>query len=227
MGNREAHLKVPPERAALLETGLDILRTGPGWAHMAETLKPHFSGASLPSQVLWERCGKSLRKPEDMATEALDFLGSVQFSPSVMSNSSWPHGLQHARLPCPSPTPGAGSTHVHRVGDAIQPSHPLSSASPPAFNLFQHQGLFQCVSSSHQVAKVLELQHQSFQWIFRTDFLWDWLIGSPCGPRGSQESSLMPQFKSIDSSVLSFLYGPALHRVGPTSEQHREEDRHE
>ena len=64
-------------------------------------------------------------------------------------------------------------THVHRVSDAIQPSHPLSSPTPPAFNLSQHQGLFQCVSPSHQVAKVLEfqLQHQSFQWTFRTDFL--------------------------------------------------------
>ena len=67
-------------------------------------------------------------------------------------------------------------THVHRVSDAIQPSHPLSSPSP-TFNLSQHQGLFQWVSSLHQVAKVLEfhLQHQSFQWIFRTDCLWiDW-----------------------------------------------------
>ena len=64
-------------------------------------------------------------------------------------------------------------THVHQVGDAIQPSHPLSSPSPPAFNLSQHHGLLQGVSSSHQVAKVLEfqLQHQSFHWIFRTDFL--------------------------------------------------------
>ena len=64
-------------------------------------------------------------------------------------------------------------THVHWVSDASQPSLPLSSPSPPAFNLSQHQGLFQGVSSSHQVAKVLEfqLQHQSFQWIFRTDFL--------------------------------------------------------
>ena len=63
--------------------------------------------------------------------------------------------------------------HDHRVGDAIQPSHLLSSPSPPSFNLSQHQGLFKWVSSSHQVAKVLEfeLQHQSFQWIFRTDFL--------------------------------------------------------
>ena len=96
---------------------------------------------------------------------------SVQLLSCV--NSLWPHGLRHARLPCPSPTPGITQTHVHWVSDAIQPSHPLSSPSPPAFYLSQHQGLFQWVSSSHQVAKVLEfqLQHQSFQWIFRTDFL--------------------------------------------------------
>ena len=64
-------------------------------------------------------------------------------------------------------------THVHRVSDAIQPFNPLSSPSPPTFNLSQHQGLFKWVSSSHQVDKVLELQlqHQSFQWIIRTDFL--------------------------------------------------------
>ena len=63
-------------------------------------------------------------------------------------------------------------THVHWVGDAIQPSQPLSSPSSPTFNLSQHQGLFKWVSSLHQVTKVLEfqLQHQSFQWIFRIDF---------------------------------------------------------
>ena len=64
-------------------------------------------------------------------------------------------------------------THVHRVDDAIQPSHPLLSPSPPTLNLSQYQGLFKWVSSSHQVAKVLELQlqHQSFQWTPRTDLL--------------------------------------------------------
>ena len=69
--------------------------------------------------------------------------------------------------------PELAQTHVHPVSDAIQPSQPLSSPSPPAFYLSQHQGLFQWVSSSHQVANVLEfqLQYQSFQWIFRTDFL--------------------------------------------------------
>ena len=100
--------------------------------------------------------------------------------------------------------------HVHWVGDGIQPSHPLSSPSPPAFNLSQHQGLFQWVSSLHQVAKLLELQHQSFQWIFRTDILYDWLVWSPCNPRYSQESSPAPQFKGISSSALSFLYSPTL-----------------
>jgi len=69
--------------------------------------------------------------------------------------------------------PELAQTYVCWVGDAIQPSHPLSSPPPSAFNLSQHQGLFQWISSLHQVVKVLELQlqHQSFQWIFRTDFL--------------------------------------------------------
>ena len=68
-------------------------------------------------------------------------------------------------------------THVHWVSDAIQPLHPLSSPSPPAFNLSQHQGLFQWVRSSHQVAKILEFQlhHQSFQWTFELiSFRIDW-----------------------------------------------------
>ena len=56
----------------------------------------------------------------------------------------------------------------------------------------------------------LQLQHQSFQWIFRVDFLWDWLVWSPCGPRDSQESSPTPQFKSINSSAVCLLYGPTL-----------------
>ena len=70
-----------------------------------------------------------------------------------------------AGLPVHHQLPEFTQTHVHRVGDAIQPSHPLSSPSSPAFNLSQHQGLFKRVSSSHQVAKILEfqLQHQSFQ----------------------------------------------------------------
>ena len=108
--------------------------------------------------------------------------------------------------------PEFAQTHVHWVGDAIQSSHPLSPLSPLALNLFQHQGPFQCVSSPNQVAKVLEfqLQHQSFQWIFRVDFLYNWLVWSPCCPRDSQESSPATQFESIISSALSLLYGPTL-----------------
>ena len=102
-------------------------------------------------------------------------LSSVQFSSVAQSCLTLCHPMNCS-------TPGfpvhhqlleLAHTHVHQVNDAIQPSHPLSSPSPPAFNLSQHQGLFQWVSSSHQVAKVLELQlqHQSFQWTPRTDLL--------------------------------------------------------
>ena len=93
------------------------------------------------------------------------------FSCSDMSNSLRPHGLSTPGFPVHHQLPELAQTHVQQVSDAIQPSHPLSSPFPPAFNLFQDQGLFQWVSSSHQVAKVLEfqLQHQSFQWTPRTD----------------------------------------------------------
>ena len=115
-------------------------------------------------------------------------------------------------LPVHHQLPEFTQTHVHLVGDAIQPSRPLSSPSPPALNLSQCQGLFKWVSSSHQVAKVLEfqLQHQSLQWTPRTDLLQNGLVGSPCSPRDSQESSPTPQFKSINSSALSLLYSPIL-----------------
>ena len=113
----------------------------------------------------------SMKESKEVKREyrhTLSFISSVQFSCSVVSDSLWPHGLQHARLPCPSPTPGACSAHVYRVGDAIQPSHPLSFFSS-CLNLSPHQSF--PGSSSHQMAEVLEfqLQHQSFQWIFRTD----------------------------------------------------------
>ena len=115
-------------------------------------------------------------------------------------------------LPIHHQLPEFTQTHVHWVSDAIQPSHPLSSPSPPALNLSQHQGLFKWVSPSHQVAKVLEfqLQHQPFRWTPRTDLLSDGLVGSPCSPRDSQESSPIPQFKSTNSLALSFLYSPTL-----------------
>ena len=83
---------------------------------------------------------------------------SHQFSCSVVSDDSLrPHGLQHARLPCPSPTPKLAQTHGHQVGDAIQPSHPLRFPSPPAFNLSQHQGL-----SSDSVLRIRWPKYWSF-----------------------------------------------------------------
>ena len=101
------------------------------------------------------------------------WLCSVQFSSSVVSDSLWPHESQHIRPPCPSPTP-----RVHSDTSPLSRwCHPALSSSispsPPAPNPSQHQSLFQWVNSLHEMAKVLEfqLQHQSFQWIFRTDFL--------------------------------------------------------
>ena len=87
-------------------------------------------------------------------------VSSVQLSHSAMSDSLWPHGLQYARPPCPSPTPRVYSNSCPLSQWGIQPSHPLSAPSLPTFNLSQHQGLFKWVSSSHQVAKVLEFQLQ-------------------------------------------------------------------
>jgi len=136
----------------------------------------------------------------------------VQFSHSVLSDSLWPHELQHTRPPCPSPTPGVHSDSR----PSSQRCHPAISSSVVPFsclpNPSQHQSLFQWVNSSHEVAKVLEfqLQHHSFQWTPRTDLRQNGLVGSPCSPRDSQESSPTPQFKTINSSALSFLQSPTL-----------------
>ena len=115
----------------------------------------------------------------------LHSLTELLFSRSVVSDSLRPPGLQHTRFPVLHHLPEFAQTHVRWVSDAIQPSCPLTSPSPPALNLPQHHGLFQWVDSLHQVAKILELQlqHQSFQWIFRVDFLQDWLAWAPCGPK--------------------------------------------
>ena len=99
---------------------------------------------------------------------------SVQFSSVQLLSSVWlcdPKDCSIPGLPVHHQLLGLVQTHVHWVGDAIQPSHPLLSPSPPAFNLSQHQGFFQWVSSLHQVILKFQLQDQSFQWIFRTDFL--------------------------------------------------------
>ena len=117
--------------------------------------------------------------------------GFSLFNCPVVSDSLQPHGLRYTRPPCPSPATVVCLVQVHWVLGAIQPSLPLMPSSPSALNLSQHQGLFQWVSFSPQVGKVSEfqLQHQSFQWVFRVDFLSDWLVWSLCSPRDSQESS--------------------------------------
>ena len=117
----------------------------------------------------------------------------------------WPHGLQHARFPCPSLSPGIYpnscplSQWCHpTVSSSVAPSPPVLSL--PSFRVFSK------VCSSHQL--MLQLQHWSFQWTFRVDFLEDWLVWFSCSPRDSQESSLAPQFKNINSLALSLVYDP-------------------
>ena len=103
-----------------------------------------------------------------MANKHVKYPQSVS-SVTQLCLTLWSHGLCMPGCPVYHQLLELAQMHVHRVGNAIQPSHPLSTPSPPTFNLSQHQGLFQWVSSSHQVAKLLKFQlhHQSFQWIFR------------------------------------------------------------
>ena len=130
-----------------------------------------------------------------------------------MSNSLRPHGMQHNRLSCPSP-----STRVCSDSYLLTQWCHLtisSSVSPPslfAFNLSQHQGLFQSVGSSHQVAKVFSFSISSSNgYLGLISFITDWFdLMISCNARDYQQSSLAPQFKSISSSALSLLYDPAL-----------------
>ena len=100
--------------------------------------------------------------------------------------------------------------HVRQVSDAIQPSHPLSSPSPPAVNLPLTSGSFPMSQFFASNSRLLEfqLQQRSFQWTSRINFLWDSLVWSPCSPSYFQESSPTPQFTSFNSSALSFPYSP-------------------
>ena len=142
----------------------------------------------------------------------MEWIISVQFSHSVMSDSLQPHGLQHTRLPCPSPTPGACSNscssswwcHPTMSSSVIPLSFCLqsfpASGSFPRSQFYASGGQSTGVSAS---ASVLPMNIQD--WVPL-----EWTGWIPCCPRDSQESSPTPQFKSINSSVLSFLYGPTL-----------------
>ena len=134
------------------------------------------------------------------------------FTHPVLSDSLQPMDCSVPGLPVPLHLPECAQVHVRCISDTVQPSHPLTPSSPSALNLSQHQGLFQWVSSSHQMTKIPELQlkHQPFQWIFRVDHSLDWLVWSPCCPRDFQKSSLAQEFKGINSLAFCLLYGPTL-----------------
>ena len=111
----------------------------------------------------------SQKEKHQYSISSVQFSSVTQFCPTLCD----PMNCSKPGLPVHHQLPEFTQTHVHRVGDAIQLSHPLSSPSPPASNPSQHQGLFQWVNSSHQVPKILEfqLQHQSFQWTPRANLL--------------------------------------------------------
>ena len=149
---------------------------------------------------------------------------SLQFSSVAQSCPTLcdPMNCSTPGLPVHHHLPEFTQTHVNRVRDAFQPSHPRSSPSLPAPNPSQHQSLFQWVNSSHEVAKVLEpqLQHHSFQRNPRADLLQNGLVGTPCSLRDSQESSPTPQFKRVNSLVLSLLHSPTLTSIHDHGKNH-------
>ena len=153
---------------------------------------------------------ESLRVRHDWATEMHIYVYIYQFSSVAQSCPTLRlHGLQHVRFPCPSPAcsnscPSSRWCHP-AISSSVVPfssclqSFPASGSSPMS-QFFTSDG--RSIGASALTSII--------PWIFRTDFLQDWLVWSPCSPRDSQESSLTPQFKSINSLVLSFLYSPTL-----------------
>ena len=155
--------------------------------NMAKVTQPAVAELSFKIRLLWLQTLSSSPPPDSGTTDHKCFwvalivhsprvcFSSVQFSSVAQSCPTLcdPMNRSTPGLPVHHQLPEFIQTHIHRVSDDIQPSHPLSSPSPPAPSPSQHQGLFQWVSSSHQVAKVLgfQLQHQSFQWTPRTDLL--------------------------------------------------------
>ena len=159
-----------------------------------------------------------------MKCEGSWIIAGFQFSRSVVFTSLRPHGLQHPRPPCPSPTPRVYSNPCP-LSQWCHPSH-LILCHPllllpsifPNIRVFSNESVL-CIrwpkywsfsfsiSPSNEYSGLISFR---IQWIYRTDLLSGGLVGSPCSPRDSQESSPTPQFKSITSLVLSFLYGPTL-----------------
>ena len=153
-----------------------------------------------------------MQKKKKIPLIALQNCKAHQLSCSVVSDTLQPHGLQHTRLPCPSPTPGACSN----LCPSSQWSHPTSSSSVvpfssclrsfPASGSFPMSQFFASSGLSIAVSALTSVLPMNIQgW-----FPYDWLVWSPCSPRNSQESSAASQFKSINSLVFSLLYSPTL-----------------
>ena len=150
-----------------------------GWEDpLEEAMATHSS--TLNWKIPWTEEPERLqsREPQRIGREwgdlactkaSFQFNSVTQLCPTLCD----PMDCSRSGFPVHHQFPELAQAHVQRIGDAIQSSHPLWSPSPPALSLSQHQGLLQWLSSSHQVAKVLEtqFQHQSFQWIFRVNFL--------------------------------------------------------
>ena len=144
------------------------------YVHKNFNLVQHFSWGSSSLGTTYCPSRNRISSSKFIAAKTHQF-SSVQFSSVTQSCPTLCNPMNHSTpgLPFHHQFPEFTQTHIHRVSDAIQPSHPLSSPSPLAPNPSQHQSLFQWVNSSHEVAKVLEfqLQHHSFQWTPRTDLL--------------------------------------------------------
>ena len=175
-----------------------------------------------PNAFLMELLKKITSASLKMTQNLHDRFRSDQISLSVVSNSLWPHESQHARPPCPSPTPG-----VHSDSRPLsQWCHPTisSSAVPfsscpqslPASVSFPVSQLFTWGGQSTGVTALASFLPKNTQdW-----FPYNGLVGSPCHPKDSQESSLTPQFKSINSSALSFLHSPTLTSIHDHRKNH-------
>ena len=145
----------------------------PSW--LSESRRSFLYSSSMYSSHLFLIASASLSRRTFLSFIETIFAWNIPFTSVAQSCPTLcdPMNRSTPGLPVHHQLPEFTQTHIHWVSDAIQPSHPLSSPSPPAPNPSQHQSLFQWVNSSHEVAKVLEfqLQHPSFQWIVRTDFL--------------------------------------------------------
>ena len=183
-------------------------------------IKPTWSWCMMFLMCCWILIARILlRIFASMFNSDIGLFSSVQFSRSVVSNSLWPHESQHVRPPCPSPSP-----RVHSDSGPLSLwCHPAISFSVVPFSSCP-QSLPASVFSNESALHMRWPKYWSFSWDFqrnpRVDLLQNGLVGSLCSPRDSQESSPTPQFKSINSSVLSLLHSPTLTSIHDHRENH-------